>query len=174
MDHIAYIRFVDTHPESICSNYDPHLVIYESFLALQPFIAVEARMITDCTYTASADLIANRFNFLASGTVDYARDIRKFFNVVKQIFCLICRMFDLKKEILTVKPRHNRKWRSKFKLVDNVIPNLRSCSRSKRSNNGAMPQRCYSRCYVEIGRAEVMSPLGDTVCFVNYYQGNVQ
>ncbi len=64
----------------------------------------------------------------------------KFFNVVKQIFCLIRRMFDLKKRFSRSNLRHNRKRRSKLKLVDNVILNLRVEVAVKRSNNG----RCRS------------------------------
>ncbi len=64
VDHIANIRFVDAHSESVGGNYDPDLVIYKSFLALQPFIAVQAGMITYCAYAASAYFIAYRFNFL--------------------------------------------------------------------------------------------------------------
>ncbi len=83
-------------------------------------------------------------------------------------------MFNLKKEVFSVKSRRNRKRGSKFKLADNIFSDLGSCSSSERSNNRTLSQRCDSRCDVQIGRAEVMSPLGDTVCLVNYYQGNIQ
>jgi len=174
VDHIAHIGLVDAHSECVGRNYDTDLVIYKSFLALEAFIAVQARMVTHGAYAAPADLISHRFNFLTRRTVDDAGDIGKFFKIVKEIRRLVGRMLHLKKEVFPVKTGHNRKWGSKLKLADDVFPDFRRGSSGKRGNNGALPQRGYSRCYVEIGRAEVMSPLGDTVCFVNYYQGNIQ
>ena len=167
MDNERYVGLVNTHAECVGSDHNGLAVVQKIVLILAALLRIETRVIAGGGQTTAEQQIADLLHVFAGGAVDDAAFILALIQQLQQLHALGGRLFDSKIQIWTVKTGGFDEWFVQTECLYNVVTHLSRCGCRKRGNERPLRQFGEKVENFEIAWTKILSPLRNTVCFID-------
>ena len=173
MDDVPHIRFIDSHAEGVCRYHDLLPVVNKVFLVFFPFQIGKARVISCDRIPFLFELFTDLLHIFSGQTVNNATVClmlrKKGLCSRKFVFRLLYRKF----QILPVKTRYQTYRVTQRQQCLDIVPHLFCCRCRKGSDHRTRGKLIYKLCDFQVTWAEILSPLGDTVCLIHANHRNL-
>ena len=184
VDHVAHIRFVDAHAECVGGHDHRHTVGHEVTLRPLTHVRGHAAMIGDRDGTrlprigtvrraqfrhGMVERGRERLRFLACRAVDDAGFVGMFGNVFchPEGFMPGFQLDDVEIQVRSVEAGDGHIRVAQSQHGDDVVTYTFRCGRGECGYGRTCRQVCDEFADAEVGRAEILSPLGYAVCLID-------
>ena len=172
MYHDSHVRFVDTHAEGVGSHHDAHLVLPPVVLALLLDLEIQAGMICRGRYAGGLQEGCNLARALAAAHIHYGRAGRAAEYVQHLADLGGCRAYYVGQ--VAARETHPEQGRILHgEVMADVLCHLGRGGGGQRQY-GSLRRDGPQRADIEVGGAEIVSPLRDAVCFVYHDKADVK
>ena len=167
MDDVPHIRFIDSHTKSVCRYHDLLPVINKIFLVFLPFQIGKARVISCDRIPFLFELFTDLLHIFSGQTVNNAAVClmlrKKGLCSRKFVFRLLYRKF----QIFPVKACDQTYRITQRQQCFDIIPYLFCCRCRKGTDHRPCGKLLDKLCDFQVAWAEILTPLGNTVCLIN-------
>ena len=173
VDHETYVRLVDAHAEGDGRHHYGSLVADEPVLHGAACFRFQPSMVCLCPEASPGEGMGHFFRGLAGNTVDNGRLAAVFFQQGQQRVQRMAFELDGVGQVGTVEAGDEHPGFPETQLRQDVFP-YRLGSGGREGNGGSVGANFPQRFQFTIGRAEVMTPVGDAVGFVDGDELDIQ
>ena len=173
MDDEAHVRLVDPHPESVGSHHHLDPVEEEVLLILLPLLRLQPGVVAGCGDAGALEELADLLHVLPGGAVDDAALPRPLPHPGQQLHPLYGGVAHLQIQVVPVKPGGDGQGGLQLQQPLDILPDLRGGGGGEGPHHRPLGQPVHKVRDVQIGGAEVLPPLGDTVGLVHCHHGDL-
>ena len=162
-----YVRFVDSHAESIGRHHDPLPIKDEIVLIFHPFFIVKPCVIPGRLKASGVEHIADSLHVFSLGAVHDPRLISASFQCPQKLLILAVGMSYRERKVWPVKGSRNRKRIFQIQQFFDILPHIRRCGRSERTDRRSIRKSFRKISDSKIARSKILTPLRNTMRFVD-------
>ena len=168
----THIGFVYTHTERNGSHNHIDFLHQKHILIFRTRMCIQSSMIRQSLNTVHDQRIGKLFDFFTAQTINDTRFPRILLYELYDLLGCIDLRTDFVVQIFTAERRLEHLCIKHAQILLYIVLDLRRRRRCQ-SNNRSTADVFDCRFYFSVFRAEIMSPLRNTVCFVNCVEGNL-
>ena len=170
MQDVADVGLVYAHAEGVCRDHDGRAVVYEFLLIARALRVRQARVVAHGLDAFFAQPLADLFDGLARGAVDYSRGVRELADVAHHRGVFVVGALDVEEEVFAVEACCERERVAQPELFYYVGAHLGRGGRGEGRDWRARGQAVHDGRDVEVRGAEVVAPVGNAVRLVDDYE----
>ncbi len=167
MEHVAHIRLVYPHAEGVGGDYYRRTVRLEAFLVFAPLLLRQPGVVARRRVPSLEELSPDLVHSPPGQAVDYAALPPAAAEELHQRSLFALRSPHLEVQVFPVETGGDHTGLPQAQKPDNVVSDLRRGGGGESSQHGAAGERPDEVAYLQIARAEVLTPLGDAVSLVH-------
>ena len=167
MNDKSYIGFINTHSKCISRHHNGSAVIQKVILVLMPLCVIKSCVVTGHRNSLSVKLFTDLLDSLAGQTVNNAALLRMLCDIFLHLCKLISIMAYCIKQVFSVKACHHKLWILKLKCRNDVLSDFLCSCCCKGTDNRPIRQLIYKLHDSQIAWSKILSPLRNTVYFIN-------
>lgn len=176
VDHVAHVGLVDAHAKGVGGNHHLDIVVDKGALALATGVVAHAGMVAANANAAGAQrlgkLARQRIDRLAGRAIHDTALARMRDHIVAHpgSLGLVAHLLATKVEILAIEARHHRRRVLQAEHLLNIRTHAFGRRGGKRRHDGALRQGIDELTNLQIGGAEILTPLAYAVGLVNGHE----
>ena len=169
VDDVTHVGLIDAHAESVGGHDHRHLVGDEVALGRLTRVRRHAAMVGDGRMPHLVQRVGERFGGLAGGAVDDAGFVGMFGNVFCHPggFMPGFQLDDVEIQVRSIEAGDGHIRVAQSQHGDDVVTYTFRCGRGECGYGRTCRQVCDEFADAEVGRAEILSPLGYAVCLID-------
>ena len=178
MDDVTHVGLVDTHAKGVGGDHHLNIVVDKGALALAAGVITHAGMVAANANAAGAQslgkLSCQRIDGLAGRAIHDAALARMRDHIVAHPrgLSLVAHLLAAKVEVLAIEARHHRRRVLQAEHLLNVRTHALSRCSGKGRHDGALRQGIDKLANLQVGGAEILTPLAHAVGLVNGHERN--
>ena len=166
MNYKSHIRFINTHPKGNGCHNDVCFLVEKIILVLDTYVGIESGMVRCCLKAVNTQQLGNLLHLFTTQAIDDSRFPFVLFQKSDQLFFCFFFWPHLIVEVMAVKRGDKDIGLLHLKILLDVKLDFR-CGCSGECDDRHIAKLGDHGLYLAVLRPEVMTPLGDAVCFIN-------